>query len=89
MIITLFLRPLARIANGPFLFKREGWFLNNQRPLAVEREMKDDSRVFMVHNEWDKLKEAMVGLEDGTMAPDYMPEMSWMDPEQIDIMQQQ
>ncbi|MBU1156232.1 MAG: hypothetical protein KJ921_10285 [Proteobacteria bacterium] len=51
--------------------------------------MKDDSRVFMVHNEWDKLKEAMVGLEDGTMAPDYMPEMSWMDPEQIDIMQQQ
>ena len=37
--------------------------------------------VFYVRNEWDKLVAAMVGLEDETVASDYMPEMSWMDPE--------
>ena len=51
--------------------------------------MENESRIMWVHNEWDKLREAMVGLEDKTMAPDYMPEMSWMDPEQIEIMEKQ
>ena len=45
--------------------------------------------VFYVRNEWDKLVEAMVGLEDETIAPDYIPELSWMDPEQIEIMKKQ
>lgn len=51
--------------------------------------MQNDPVVVTVRNEWDKLKEAMVGREDNTTAPDYMPEMSWMDPEQIDIMHKQ
>ena len=45
--------------------------------------------VFYVRNEWDKLVAAMVGLEDETVASDYMPEMSWMDPEQVEIMKNQ
>jgi len=48
--------------------------------------MKNNQNIIKVRNEWDKLREAMVGLEDKTMAPDYMPEMSWMDPEQVAIM---
>ena len=50
--------------------------------------MKNDQNIIKVHTEWEKLREAMVGLEDKTMAPDFMPEMSWMDPEQIEIMKQ-
>lgn len=51
--------------------------------------MKKMPLIINVRNEWDQLKEAMVGREVQTMAPDYMPEMSWMDPEQIEIMQKQ
>ena len=51
--------------------------------------MENENRIIRVENEWDKLSEAMVGLEDKTMAPDYMPEMSWMDPEQVEIMEKQ
>jgi len=51
--------------------------------------MGNESRIILVVNEWDKLRETMVGLEDKTVAPDYMPEMSWMDPEQIEIMKKQ
>ena len=51
--------------------------------------MNNDQRTLRVANEWDKLREVMVGLEDKTMAPNYMPEMSWMDPEQIEIMEKQ
>ena len=51
--------------------------------------MKKGQKALRVVNEWDKLREVMVGLEDNTMAPDYMPEMDWMDPEQIEIMEKQ
>jgi len=48
--------------------------------------MNNNQNIIRVTNEWDKLREAMVGQEDKTMAPDYMPEMSWMEPEQVEIM---
>ena len=51
--------------------------------------MNNNQKTLRVVNEWGKRREAMIGLEHKTMAPDYMTEMSWMDPEQIAIMEKQ
>jgi len=43
--------------------------------------MEQGKRKIAVHNEWDTLREAVVGIEDDTVEPEYVEALVWLDEE--------